>query len=65
MLAEMVRKALVALHRWLGLTAGAFLLILGLTGCLLVFENEIDAALNPKLFQVTPQNQRRDRKSVV
>jgi len=61
----MVRKALVALHRWLGLTAGAFLLILGLTGCLLVFSNEIDAALNPKLLKVTPQQQRRSLEDIV
>lgn len=60
----MVRNALVALHRLLGLVAGVFLLILGLTGCLLVFTDEIDAALNPKLFRVTPQQQRRSLEEI-
>jgi len=60
----MVREALVALHRWLGLTAAAFLLLLGLTGCLLVFENEFDAAWNPKLFEVIPQHQKRSLEEI-
>jgi uncharacterized iron-regulated membrane protein len=59
MAAEMLRRALVALHRWLGLTMGTFLLVLGVTGLLLIFADQIDAALNPRLFQVTPRAQRR------
>ncbi len=38
------------LHRWLGLTLGLLLVLAGLSGSLLVFEHEIDGALNPQLF---------------
>jgi uncharacterized iron-regulated membrane protein len=49
-----VRSLLLRLHRWVGLIAAVFLVILGVTGSALVFENEIDRALNPTLFRVTP-----------
>ena len=42
-------------HRWVGIVIGVVIAILGITGSLLVFEDEIDTALYPKL----------DRKSVV
>lgn len=45
-----LRKACRALHRWLGLSLGLFLVLLGLTGSLNVYFREIDAALNPALF---------------
>ena len=38
------------LHRWLGLTLGLLLVLAGLSGSLLVFNHEIDGALNPQLF---------------
>jgi uncharacterized iron-regulated membrane protein len=38
--------------------AGIFLTVLGVTGSFLVFENEIDRALNPKLTWVTPGEKR-------
>ena len=38
------------LHRWAGLTLGLLFVLMGLTGTLLVFEHEIDEALNPQLF---------------
>lgn len=41
------RKAWLASHRWLGLVLGAFFVLLGLTGSLLVFYTELDTALNP------------------
>jgi uncharacterized iron-regulated membrane protein len=37
-------------HLYLGIFAGAILTIVGLTGGILVFQEEIDRALNPKLF---------------
>lgn len=46
----MVRERFVFLHRWAGLATAGFLLITGLTGSLLAFEHELDAALNPHLF---------------
>lgn len=41
-------------HRWAGLILGVVLSILGVTGTILVFDAEIDAALNPSLMKVTP-----------
>jgi uncharacterized iron-regulated membrane protein len=47
----------LTLHLWAGLLASAFLLILGLTGSLLVYERAIDHALNPRLVIVKPEAQ--------
>ncbi|MDR6306319.1 putative iron-regulated membrane protein [Nitrobacter vulgaris] len=45
-----LRVALVRLHRWLGLSLGILLVVIGLTGSFVVFYREIDAALNPSLY---------------
>lgn len=45
-----MRHGLAALHRWAGFTLGLLFVLLGLSGSLLVFEHEVDAALNPALF---------------
>lgn len=50
-----LRKLSLIWHRYLGLTFGLLLVILGLTGSALVFWREIDHALNPSLMQVAPQ----------
>jgi len=42
---NMLRQA----HLWLGLTVGALFVLLGLTGSVLVFYQEIDALLNPEI----------------
>jgi hypothetical protein len=42
----------------LRLIAGIFLVLLSLTGSLMVFEDEIDRALNPKLTWVQPGGKR-------
>lgn len=44
------RAALTFLHRWGGLLLGLWLALLGLTGSLMVWQAEIDAALNPAWF---------------
>jgi uncharacterized iron-regulated membrane protein len=49
-----LRKLLLNLHLWAGLIAGIFLILLSFTGSFMVFEDEIDRALNPKLTWVTP-----------
>ena len=41
------RRMLRWLHLWMGLTVGALFALIALTGSLLVFYPEIDAALNP------------------
>lgn len=49
------RRLLLTLHRWLGLLVGVVVIVIGLTGGILVFENEIDQVLHPALWHVTPQ----------
>lgn len=46
------RQALVRLHRYLGLALAGFLLLIGLTGSLLAWYDDLDAWLNPALLQV-------------
>jgi uncharacterized iron-regulated membrane protein len=48
-------KQIYQYHTWLGLIGGFFILLLSLTGCILIFENEIDSALNSALVNVNPQ----------
>jgi uncharacterized iron-regulated membrane protein len=47
-----LRPALVVVHRWVGLVLAGFLVLAGLTGALLVWVEELDAAVSPTLFQV-------------
>ena len=37
-------------HRWVGLAIAGFLFVSGLTGALIAWDHELDAALNPKLY---------------
>ncbi|MBM3342913.1 MAG: PepSY domain-containing protein [Betaproteobacteria bacterium] len=39
------------LHRWLGLFIGAWFALVGLSGSILVFDDEVDAFLNPQLLK--------------
>ncbi|MBN7796871.1 PepSY-associated TM helix domain-containing protein [Parahaliea mediterranea] len=48
----MSRKALLNLHRYLGLSLLGFLLVISLSGFAVVFEQEWDALLNPGLYRV-------------
>lgn len=41
----------VFLHKWIALTIGIWIVVNGLTGSMLVFQPEIDAALNPGLYR--------------
>lgn len=54
----MIRKILFNVHLWLGLGLGLYVVMIGLTGSILVFGDEIDAALNPHLLRVEPQGER-------
>lgn len=47
-----MRAKLVIVHRYLGLTMAAFLLVAGLTGALLAWNDELEAAISPALFVV-------------
>ena len=53
-----LRRFVFALHLWVGLVLGLHFALLGLTGSLLVFHNEVDALLNPQILRVTPSEQR-------
>src|SRR5579872_3489992 len=52
-----MRKLLLQIHLWTGLTAALFLLLLGVSGAIIAFENELDRSLNPRLSYVQPQAQ--------
>jgi uncharacterized iron-regulated membrane protein len=45
-------------HTYLGIIAGAILAFVGVTGSILVFQDEIDRALNKEMFEVTLQQHR-------
>ncbi|GAB3242183.1 PepSY-associated TM helix domain-containing protein [Hymenobacter seoulensis] len=45
-------RRLFTLHSWLGLVTGLLLLVVSLSGVVLLFEPELDHALNPRLLTV-------------
>lgn len=49
-----MRKRLWQFHSWLGLLAGLGLLVIGLTGSVLMFHDELETLLNPELVRVEP-----------
>ena len=49
-----LRRALLSVHAWVGLFSALFLIVIAVSGSALVFENEIDRALNPSTSFVTP-----------
>jgi uncharacterized iron-regulated membrane protein len=55
LLTTAIRPAFLRVHRYFGLALALFLIVLGLTGSLLAFYHEVDAWLNPQLFQATAQ----------
>lgn len=44
-----LRNALNFIHRWIGLATAVFLVIVGLSGSILAFRNQVDALFNPGL----------------
>ena len=49
-----MRAVLLKLHTYAGLAAALFVLVLGVTGSIMAFEDEIDRATHPHLFKVAP-----------
>jgi len=45
-----MRKALVVLHRYVGLAMAAFMVIVGVTGSVLAFRTQIERVIAPQLF---------------
>jgi uncharacterized iron-regulated membrane protein len=52
----MTRAFWVWLHRWAGLAMALFLIIVGLTGSVLAFREELDVWLNPELLTVAKRD---------
>src|SRR5579871_5711685 len=52
----LMRRLLFNLHLYVALIAGVFIVILGVTGSIMAFEQEIDRVLHWKLTYVTPQS---------
>lgn len=50
-----MRHWLVRLHRWFGLAAAVFLFISGATGAVISWDHELDAWLNPALYDARSQ----------
>lgn len=47
-----------AIHKWCGLIAGLFILMLSITGTMLIFNDEIDTATNADMVKVDPEGPR-------
>jgi uncharacterized iron-regulated membrane protein len=45
-----MRRQFVRLHRWFGVLTALFLFVAGLTGAIIAWDHELDAALNPSFF---------------
>ncbi|RBP47359.1 putative iron-regulated membrane protein [Roseimicrobium gellanilyticum] len=54
-----MKRRLFFLHSWLGLVAGFGLIIIGLTGSVLVFKDELDGVLFPQMLKVDPAGRER------
>lgn len=54
MLIKLLKKLNAWLHLWLGLASGIVVVVLGITGCILVFEQEIKSFSSPWLFAEKP-----------
>ena len=52
------KNALLLFHRWSGISAGLIIVLVGVTGSILVFEDELDVALNPALYVAQPDGLR-------
>lgn len=63
--AQRQQSAWHVLHRWLGIGLGAWFVLVGATGALLVYRDPIDAWLNPTLLRSTGGGERLDPAAVV
>ncbi|WP_027803643.1 PepSY-associated TM helix domain-containing protein [Paraburkholderia dilworthii] len=46
-----MRRQFVRLHRWFGVATALFLFVAGLSGAIIAWDHELDAALNPSFFK--------------
>jgi uncharacterized iron-regulated membrane protein len=54
-----MKRRLFFLHSWLGLIAGLGLILIGMTGSVLVFKDELDGVLFPEMLKVDPAGRER------
>ena len=50
-MAMSVRPVWLSIHKWIGLILGFWIVFQGITGAILVYKLEIQAALNPQLYR--------------
>jgi uncharacterized iron-regulated membrane protein len=60
----MLRKFFLKVHLYLGLSVGLLFALMGLSGSLLVFSEEIEKVANPQLFKVEPHSTKADFRSI-
>jgi uncharacterized iron-regulated membrane protein len=48
-----MRLIILLIHRWAGLAISVFLIIVGLTGSLLAFNDDLEKLINPDVFTIT------------
>lgn len=60
-----VRTSLLVLHRYVGLAAAAFLIVAGLTGCILAFAEDSERWMHPSLWRVTPVGARLPEQALI
>ena len=53
-----IRRVVFNLHLYIGLAAGLFLVLSGLTGSMIVFREEIEALLHPELMKTAVSGER-------
>jgi uncharacterized iron-regulated membrane protein len=49
-----LRRAIFQVHLWSGVVLALYAMVIGLTGSALIFKSEIDRAIHPSLYHVTP-----------
>lgn len=59
------RSTWFTVHRWLGIVLGAWFALVGLSGAILVFEDPIDAWLNPHLLKTNARGQHLSAQAIV
>jgi len=60
-----VRKVILYCHLYLGLIGAVFVVVLGLTGAAIAFEDRYDEWLHPTVWRVTPQGERLKQQQLV
>lgn len=59
------RKLALWLHRYVGLFIAVFLLLAGVTGSIITYYHELDAALNPRLYQNRSSEERGEAQDIL